>query len=211
MSSNSEHWDLIYERTDDQSLGWYEKESSPTMDLLNSVPEWEISKIFIVGAGISTLIEQLLIDNAKLSINDISPIALKKLKQRLEDNVDEINWFCQDISHPLFDNTGRRLISEFDIWIDRAVLHFLREEGAVEGYIDNLNTSLVKGGYALFAEFAVSGPQKCADLMVHHYSISELSERLGTAYQLINHFELTYVNPKGDPRPYLYALFQKIQ
>jgi hypothetical protein len=48
-----------------------------------------------------------------------------------------------------------------------------------------------------------------AGLTLHRYSIEELSERLGSSFTLISHFDHIYINPYGDPRPYIYALFKR--
>jgi len=69
-----------------------------------------------------------------------------------------------------------------DIWIDRAVLHFLLTEVDIQGYFDNLKVNLCNGGYALFAEFSLSGPEKCAGLSLNRYSMAELAERLGPGF-----------------------------
>ena len=66
-----------------------------------------------------------------------------------------------------------------------------------------------KGGYVIFAEFSKTGAPKCAGLTLHRYSIEELSEKLGSSFNLISHFEYTYTNPYGNPRPYVYALYKK--
>jgi len=96
-----------------------------------------------------------------------------------------------------------------DIWVDRAVLHFLTDDEAINGYFRNLNSVLKVGGYAVFAEFSEDGARKCAGLVLHRYSVSELSGRLGPSFDLISTFDYTYLNPNGDPRPYVYALYKK--
>ena len=67
-----------------------------------------------------------------------------------------------------------------------------------------------KGGHVLFAEFSKEGAPKCAGLELHRYSVDELTERLGSSFQLVNHFEHLYLNPTGETRPYVYCLYQKI-
>jgi len=97
-----------------------------------------------------------------------------------------------------------------DIWIDRAVLHFLREEEHIQGYFNNLVSALKPGGHALFAEFSTAGAPKCAGLELHRYCIEELSARLGSHFKLISFFDHIYINPDGAARPYIYALFKRI-
>ena len=35
-------------------------------------------------------------------------------------------------------------------------------------------------------------------------------ERLDDGFELVDHFDHTYIKPAGDPRPYLYALFKRV-
>ncbi len=203
MKSSSQHWDSIFRDTEDSKLGWYEKDASKTFKLLNQVPKWECSKIFLPGAGTSILIDELLTRSTKLVLNDISSEALNLVKSRLDDKADGIIWLCQDIARPVVDT-----IPSVDIWIDRAVLHFLTDEADIKGYFNNVRSILKSGGYAIFAEFSKNGAAKCAGLTLHRYSIEEISERLGSSFKLISYFEHTYINPFGDPRPYVYALYK---
>ena len=204
MKSSSNHWDTIFSNTEDSKLGWYEKDVSKTLELLNQIPEWESSTLFIPGAGTSLLIEELLSKGARLVLNDISIEALNLVKIRLNDKSRKIDWLCQDIAQPI-----QSAIPDVNIWIDRAVLHFLTDEDDINGYFKNVKSTLKAGGYAIFAEFSKTGAEKCAGLTLHRYSIEELSEKLGPPFKLVSHFDYTYINPYGDPRPYVYALYKK--
>ncbi len=214
MCSKSQHWDAIFEDSDDYSLGWYEKDSSPTLTLLADVPNQQDSTIFVVGVGTSELIEDLLAQCAQLILNDISRVALNRVKKRLAGKAEKIQWLCQDISQPLttlsFEPQSENPIPMIDIWIDRAVLHFLKEDEAITGYFENLKMQLKKGGYALFAEFSKSGASKCAGLPVHRYSAKEISRRLGSSFCLEQSFHYNYTSPAGQSRPYIYCLFKRI-
>ncbi|MCP3674849.1 MAG: class I SAM-dependent methyltransferase [Gammaproteobacteria bacterium] len=206
--ASSNHWDEIFSNTEETNLGWYEDDVSLTLKLLKPIPNWEHSNMFMVGTGISRLIETVLAKSVRLSLNDISPKALEKVKSRLGKESGSVNWLCQDISKPINDSDQRP--ASVDIWIDRAVLHFLNDEQSICGYFENLNKVLKKGGHSLFAEFSKKGAATCADLELHRYSVDELTERLGSTYQLIDSFEHIYMNPKGEPRPYVYCLYQKL-
>lgn len=204
MNSDSKHWDNIFSKTEDTKLGWYENDSSQTFKLLNEIPEWEKSNVFLPGAGTSILIDDLVFKVNSLILNDISGEALNRVKQRLKKGSEKIIWLCQNIAHPIMQE-----IPEIDIWIDRAVLHFLTDANDINGYFENLKSVLKTGGHSLFAEFSLEGAPKCAGLTLHRYSVDELSARLGESFNLISKFDYTYINPFGDPRPYVYALFQK--
>ncbi len=202
MPSNSEHWNEIFSSTDDSNLGWYEEKPTQLIALLNKIENWQGASIFVSGAGTCTLVEELLAQQTHLVLNDISSEALNSIKARIGEQQESVYWLCQDISQPINEK-----IPELDIWIDRAVLHFLTEEKQIVGYFDNLKNNLKEGAYALFAEFSKQGAEMCAGLAIHQYSVDELSERLGNEFELVSSFEYLFTNPSGDKKPYIYALY----
>ncbi len=205
MPSTPTHWNKIFSTTDDASLGWYENDPAQTLAMLDRVPNWADATIFLPGAGTSVLIDVLLARGATLILNDISQEALNRVKERLGDQGAGITWLCQDIAQPL-----PATLPPVDLWIDRAVLHFLTEEEAIQGYFENVRAKLQPGGHALFAEFSLIGATHCAGLRLHRYSAEALAERMGSGSELVHQTDFTYFNPNGDPRPYVYALFKQV-
>ena len=188
-----------------ESLGWYEKDPSQILELLDLSLDWKDSIAFLPGIGTSNIVEKLLSRGMRLILNDISQKALEKIKKKLGDNKNKVNLYHGDIASPL-PNT----IPVVDLWIDRAVLHFLVQEKDIIGYFHNLQSIVKEDGFALFAEFSMTGDSKCSGLNVHRYSVEELSERLGMGFQLINQFDYTYINSYGDPRSYIYVLYKRL-
>lgn len=203
MSTRTQHWNKIFSEKSDPELGWYEKDSSQTMKFLDEIPHIESATVFLPGAGTSVLVDELLTRGHKLILHDISDEALNKLKSRIGSD-DRLIWLHHDISKPLPDD-----IPQAYIWIDRAVLHFLLNEEEIYGYFDNLRSAITQGGYALLAEFSTMGASKCAGLDLHRYSIEEMTKRMGPEFELVMHEDYTYINPFGDPRSYIYALYKK--
>ena len=201
----NEHWDKIFSGTEDQLLGWYEKDPSQIIELLDFSLDWKDSIAFLPGIGTSNIVEKLLSQGMRLILNDISQKALEKIEKKLGDSKNKVNLYHGDIASAFPDT-----IPMIDLWIDRAVLHFLTQEKDIAGYFHNLLSIVKKRGFALFAEFSMSGAPKCAGLSVHRYSVEEPSERLGMGFQLANQFDYTYINPYGDPRPYICVLYQRI-
>ena len=203
MQKLTDHWNEIFKKTDEEKLGWHEDDYSQTIKFLDLIPQWKNSKIFIPGVGTSGLIDILLQSDAELVLNDLSTEAIEKEKNRCGEKQRNIQWLCQDISEALSGD-----VNDVDVWIDRAVLHFLIDDARVEGYFRNVHAAVKIGGYAMFAEFSKKGATRCAGLDVRRYDIRDLQENLA-AFELIAREEYTYINPYGDRRPYIYALFQK--
>ena len=203
MTTKKEYWNAIFSKNPDSELGWHEDDISQTLKFLDQIPQDEIATVFLPGAGTSLLVDELVNRGHQLILNDISDDALNKLKSRVGTN-SKLSWLHHDISRPL----SKEALSA-DIWIDRAVLHFLLDEADIRGYFENLRSVLKPGGYALMAEFSTRGARKCAGLELHRYSIEEMTRRMGPGFELLESEEYTYTNPAGEPRPYIYALYKR--
>lgn len=202
MISYSEHWDSVFSTDDDQRLGWYEHDVSQTLKFLKYCDLTAASHVFLAGAGTSNLVDELLKTGCHLILNDISLRALDKLQHRIGQGNYQV--LHQNMSTPL------QHITPVDIWIDRAVLHFLLEEPAITQYFDNLKASVKIGGYVVLAEFSAAGAELCAGLPVHQYSVEEMQARLGQAFTLVEAEDYIFISPHAQQRPYVYALFQRM-
>jgi ubiquinone/menaquinone biosynthesis C-methylase UbiE len=204
INTINQHWDSIFASKKNQELGWYEADVSQTLKFIKDIVNISDSSIFLPGAGTSVLVDELITQGANLILNDISKEALNKLKNRIGTPANKIHWLHHNIAKPLPMNTP-----PCDVWIDRAVLHFLLAENDIKNYFDNLYFLVKSGGYVLLAEFSLDGASKCAGLELHRYSLDEMIERMGKQFTLINHEDYVFINPFGDSRPYIYALFRK--
>ena len=204
MKTLTTHWNEIFKETNEEKLGWYENDFSQTLKFLHLIPEWNNLKMFVAGVGTSGLISMLLKTNIQLVLNDLSPEAIAKAKNKYDDKNQQIKWLRQDISQPLPIE-----LYCIDIWFDRAVLHFLLDDRSVAQYFKNVNSAVKIGGYAIFAEFSTKGALKCAGLQLRRYDVQTLEKNL-PAFELIASEEYTYINPNGEPREYIYSLFNRI-
>lgn len=196
------HWNQRYSNSPEESLGWYEMDLSPSLHLIEKTGIAKNSRILIVGSGSTTLIDALLDKgHTHLIATDISEVALGKLKSRLGESC--VEYITDDLTKPVVLNS----ITPVSLWIDRAVLHFFTEKKDQETYFDLVKKKVQTGGYALFAEYNLTGATKCAGLPVYRYNEPMLAERLGPDFQLIESFDYTYTMPSGELRPYLYALY----
>jgi 2-polyprenyl-3-methyl-5-hydroxy-6-metoxy-1,4-benzoquinol methylase len=203
MKRLKNHWNEIFKKTAEDKLGWYEEDYSQTLKFLNLISNWKNLKIFVAGAGTSGLIDHLLKAGSKLVLNDLSSEAIEKNKNKYKDASGQIQWLNSDLSKPLPSE-----INDIDIWLDRAVLHFLLENSSVEQYFKNVKAAVKDGGYAMFAEFSKTGATKCAGLDVRRYDVNDLGAHLDS-FELIADEKYTFVNPAGGLRPYIYTLFKR--
>ncbi len=204
--SKQEHWVKAYEEKSTEDLGWYEETPQPSIDLLELIPTKKTDRILNVGAGSSTLIDYFLTnDFTDIIVNDLSSSAISELKQRLGTNASKVDYIIDDLTNP----TTLKDIDPVDIWHDRAVLHFFREEEEKKAYFELLKSRVKKGGHVIIAEFSLEGAEKCCGLELCRYDEKEISARLGSDFKLIKAFDYTFINPRGGERPYIYTLYKR--
>ncbi len=206
-NSMKEHWNEIYEILDVDELTWYEEVPTPSIKLLSRCHINKDEPVLDVGAGASTFIDYLLNQKYKnILAVDISEMALNKLKRRL-DKASLVRWIVDDITQPIYIQDLRNIA----LWHDRALLHFLLEESQQQAYLSVLKKVVKKGGYVIIAVFSLKGAKKCSGLDVKNYDQNMLSEFLGNDFNLLEYFDYTHYMPSGEPRPYIYTLFQRNQ
>ncbi|NOY50584.1 MAG: class I SAM-dependent methyltransferase [Chlorobi bacterium] len=199
-----EHWDKVYSNNPENKLGWYETDLSPMLKLIMKAAINKSARILIVGAGSTTLVDELLDEGySNIIASDISEVALKKLAGRTVSN--KVEFIADDLTKP----TRLGNIGPVDLWIDRAVLHFFTKESGQNTYFDLLKSKIRSKAYVILAEFDLNGAKLCSGLPVQGYSEEMLTEKLGTAFELIDSFDHTYIMPSGAERPYIYTLFRK--
>jgi len=198
------HWNDAYSSKPSEKLGWFEIDLSPTLKLINQAGLDKSARIINIGAGNTTLIDELLNQKYKnIVATDISSVALNKLDSRVQSGF--VNYIVDDITQPKKLN----LITNVDLWIDRAVLHFFTEEKDQKTYFDLLKEKVTVGGYVILAQFNLDGALKCSGLPVKRYNQEMLSNQLGNDFELVDYFNHTYTMPSGDQRPYVYTLFKR--
>lgn len=204
--SSQEHWNTIYTHAETTSLGWYEETPTPSLQLLAQCALPQNAPILDVGAGASTFIDHLLAQTYSTIIAvDISPAALAKLQQRLGPQASRVRWLVDDLTAP-------QHITQLEpvaLWHDRAVLHFLVEDQPRQVYFATLRQLVKLSGYVIIAAFALGGATKCSGLPVRNTNGATLSAELGSDFTLVEAFDHTYHMPSGDPRPFVYTLFQR--
>jgi cyclopropane fatty-acyl-phospholipid synthase-like methyltransferase len=204
-----EHWEKIYSKKDEETLGWYEENPESSLQLIRKCNLDKNARILNIGAGATTLVDRLLeLDYNSIIASDLSSAALNKIKTRIgSEQSAKIKWIVDDLTNTTVLNT----LEPIDLWHDRAVLHFFNDLTEQDSYF-NLVHKLVKlGGYVIIAVFNLNGALKCSGLPVYRYDDQMLQEKLGADFSLLEAFDYTYIMPSGDKREYVYTLFQRIK
>ena len=201
-----EHWNMTYSKNPIEKLGWYESDLSPSLKLIELCNLDLDARILNIGAGSSTLIDELLEQGyTNLLATDISEVALSDLDHRTGGS-DYLECITDDLTAP----KKLKEIEGVDLWIDRAVLHFFVEKKDKDAYFTLLKEKVKKNGFVILAEFNLEGAEKCSGLPVCRYSQEDFKAHLGPEFKLIEAFDYTYVMPSGGLRPYIYTLYKRI-
>jgi len=202
-----DHWEKVYKKQALDRLGWYEEKPEPSLELIENCKLAREASILNVGAGATTLVDVLLQKGyTNIQVNDISITALDELKKRLGIELSEkVHWVVDDLCNP-----GPLLsLDPVDLWHDRAVLHFFNHKDEQESYFNLLRKLVKEGGYAIIAAFNLNGAEKCSGLPVFRYDQQMLQKKIGPNFSLLKSFDYTYLTPSGNPREYVYTLFQR--
>jgi len=203
------HWNNAYKKTPVDSLGWYEENPKPSLELISECNLPKDALIFNAGVGAATLIELLLDDGyTNIIVNDIAVSALTELQKNLTPHKhSNVQFLVDDLTNP----TELLKLKNIDLWHDRAVLHFFTEPKQQEAYFNLIKKVLSPNGYVILAEFNLDGAKKCSGLDVFNYNEEMLQERLGSEFKLLKSFNYTYTQPSGNTREYVYTLFQRTE
>jgi hypothetical protein len=202
-----EHWERVYQKNAVERLGWFESSPEPSIKLIELCKLDKNAAILNVGAGATTLVDELIeIGYQNIIANDISKAALEELQLRLgPEKSKQVRWIVDNLTDP----DELQSLEQIDLWHDRAVLHFFEDNARQDAYFKLLRTLIRDESYVIIAAFNLDGAPKCSGLPVFRYDANMLQEKLGEEFHLLESFDYTYTMPSGDTRDYVYTLFQR--
>jgi hypothetical protein len=93
----------------------------------------------------------------------------------------------------------------YDVWHDRAVLHFLVDAASRERYLSVLRRAVADGGALVVGAFAADGPRVCSGLPVCRYSAGELADLVGDGFEVVATRREAHVTPRGVVQPFTWV------
>jgi SAM-dependent methyltransferase len=204
MDDKTTHWEDVYAKHDPEKVSWYESTPAISLRRVQAAMADGARSLIDVGGGASNLVDHLLASNlSRLAVLDISPAVLQRVKERLGDRADSVEWIVADITE-----VGG--LGAFDIWHDRAVFHFLTDAREQHEYIERCDQTVTRGGVAVLATFAPDGPETCSGLPVRRYGIGDLADRCAPMFDLIDGERHVHMTPNGRRQPFVYASFRHV-
>ena len=97
----------------------------------------------------------------------------------------------------------------YDLWHDRAALHFLAAPNERVAYVERLMRAVVPGGHVIIATFALEGPERCSGLPVVRHDAASLAALLGPAFALIESRQHAHHTPAGAVQLFQFCRFRR--
>jgi len=203
-SGGKAHWEKIYRKYDSTEVGWYQERPETSLQFIENTALSKSDKIIDVGGGESRL-AVLLLDAGyrNITVLDISARALQAARQSAGEKAVQIRWIEADVTEYAFSR-------QFDLWHDRAVFHFLRDESQRRKYKAALESALKPGGHFIISTFSLDGPKKCSGLNVVRYDVSGLQAEIGANFELQHSGKELHHTPWGERQEFIWCWFQKI-
>jgi SAM-dependent methyltransferase len=201
-TSTPEHWDAAY-AAGDTTRGWYQPHATMSMRLIEATGLTRSASIVDVGTGASVLVDDLLAAGyTNITCLDHSPVGLRVAQQRLGPAADSVDWIVADLLTWEPDRT-------YDLWHDRAVLHFLLDDDAVSAYRSTLLAATHAESWLVLGLFGPEGPPMCAGLPVRRYDDTAVDALLGNDFTRVERVVSDHVRPDGDTQQYLWTLARR--
>lgn len=203
-SEMQDHWESVYRAKRPDAVSWYAPHLSTSLELLRRAGLNKHSRIIDVGAGASTLVDDLLDLGVKSIVAvDLSAAALAIARERLAERGNQVRWIVEDVTQLTLPPQS------IDIWHDRAALHFLVDPNAARRYVSAATKSIAPGGYAIIGGFAADGPEKCSGLPVARRDPEAIADLFGPEFEFIEGRREIHTTPWGAPQRFAFALLRK--
>ena len=199
-----DHWQKIYEEKAEDEVSWYQVRPATSLDVIARTGAGRDARIVDVGGGASRLVDALLESGyQRITVVDIAAAALERARKRLGSLASSVAWISTDVS-------TWRPDTEFDVWHDRAVFHFMVRREDRNSYRATLRHALRTGGQAIIASFASDGPERCSGLPVKRYEPETLAAELGAEFRLIDSVHDEHVTPAGKAQRFQFSRFVRL-
>ncbi len=202
-TDRKEHWEQVYSTKGETGVSWYQREPRLSLELIRAVAPAAGGRIIDIGGGASGLVDKLLdLPFEKIAVLDISETALGKARARLGARAGRVEWIAADI-------TEAPHVGTFEVWLDRAVFHFLTDAADRRKYVELALRTVPTGGCLIIATFADEGPPRCSGLDVCRYNADSLSAAIGQGFTLVREARETHTTPWESSQQFFYGVLRR--
>lgn len=194
------HWESVYHAKAPSAFSWYRPHLDLSLELIRQAATSTSAAILDVGAGESTLVDDLLAAGYEnVTLLDISPTALQVTMERLGASAAQVRFLTADVLEAAF------APASYDVWHDRAVFHFLTSDAERAAYVRQALAATKPGGHVIVGTFGPQGPRKCSGLDVQRYDAASLHDQFGPRFRLVESREELHETPSGVVQQFLYC------
>jgi 2-polyprenyl-3-methyl-5-hydroxy-6-metoxy-1,4-benzoquinol methylase len=199
------HWESVYTAKEPEEVSWYRPHLDTSLALIERVAPGRSATIIDVGAGASTLIDDLVRrGHTNITALDISETALYATKQRLGPAAAQIQWLTADVCE------ADLLVDYYDLWHDRAVFHFLTLPEQRASYVARAAASVKRNGHVIIGTFGPEGPRRCSGLDTARYDAAALEDAFGNQFGLTESRIEWQTTPSSGQQQFLYCAFKRV-
>ena len=194
------HWEKVYDTKAPDQVSWFRPHLQMSLSLIEHASPDRSASIIDVGAGPSTLVDDLLVAGYRdLTVLDISQSAIDVARNRLCADAASIQWLCVDVTEENF------RAHSYDVWHDRAVFHFLTSPDQRAAYVQRVLHAVRPGGHVIGSTFGPDGPTRCSGLEAVRYDAQSLHGEFGRRFQLVESSKELHQTPLGTIQQFLYC------
>lgn len=199
------HWQNVYQTKGDETVSWFQERPDISLDLIHATGVDAGASIIDIGGGASRLVDALVGEGFKAAaVLDLSAKALATAKTRLGANGAQVQWIVADV-------TTWQPPQVYDVWHDRAALHFLTEAKDRAAYAERVLQAVRAGGHVIIGTFALDGPERCSGLPVMRHDAATLGELLGPAFALAETRRHDHRTPAGVIQKFQFSRFRRVR
>jgi SAM-dependent methyltransferase len=197
------HWENVYATKDEHAVSWFQEKPDVSLDLIRATGVKDTALIIDIGGGASRLVDTLLDEGFKtVTVLDLSEKALAATRARLGERSSHVQWVVADI-------TTWEPSQIYDVWHDRAALHFLTDPKDRAAYSKRVLGAVRPGGHVVIGTFAPDGPERCSGLPVVRHDAASLGELLGHSFELIESRRHDHQTPAGSIQKFQFSRFRR--
>lgn len=199
------HWDSVYGTKAVDDVSWYQPDAGPsTRHVLAAAPPTSGRAAVDVGAGTSTLVDELLDEGWRVTVLDVSAEALALTRARLGERADGVGFVVADL-------LAWRPDESFDVWHDRAVFHFLTDPADRQSYVDVAARAVRPGGAVVLSTFGPEGPEQCSGLPTARYDAAALAEVFAGPFELESSGTEVHHTPWGATQQFTRVTLRRLR
>lgn len=199
------HWDNIYTTKDEHSVSWYQERPDISLDLIAATGVTPDAAIVDIGGGTSHLVDALVAEGfSAVTVLDLSEAALATAKARLGPGAANVAWVVADV-------TAWEPSRTYDVWHDRAALHFLTDPKDRAAYAERVAKAVRPGGHVIIGTFAPDGPERCSGLPVVRHDAASIGELLGRLFEPMESRPHDHRTPAGVIQRFQFSRFRRKQ